>query len=148
ASQEGTVVDYKDWQIPLGRRFRSLKLWMVLRLYGVENLQSYIRNHINLAKIFEDLVAQDPRFEIVATRTFSLVCFRFLPANKNEEYVNKVNRDLLDVVNSSGKMFISHTVLSGRYVLRLVVGAPLTEERHVIAAWKLFQEAASTFIEN
>ncbi|PWA54534.1 pyridoxal phosphate (PLP)-dependent transferases superfamily protein [Artemisia annua] len=148
ASQEGTVVDYKDWQIPLGRRFRSLKLWMVLRLYGVENLQSYIRNHINLAKKFEDLVAQDPRFEIVATRTFSLVCFRLLPANKNEEYVNKVNRELLDVVNSSGKIFISHTVLSGKYVLRFVVGAPLTEERHVIAAWKLFQEAASTFIEN
>lgn len=148
ASQGSTVVDYKDWQIPLGRRFRSLKLWMVLRLYGVENLQSYIRNHINLAKLFEDLVARDPRFEIVATRTFSLVCFRLLPANKNEDYVNKLNRDLLDAVNSSGKIFISHTVLSGKYVLRFVVGAPLTEERHVIAAWKLFQEAASTLLES
>ncbi|KAI3787862.1 hypothetical protein L2E82_00347 [Cichorium intybus] len=148
ASQGSTVVDYKDWQIPLGRRFRSLKLWMVLRLYGVENLQAYIRNHINLAKHFEDLVAQDPRFQIVATRTFSLVCFRLVPANKNEDYVNKLNRELLDVVNSSGKIFISHTVLSGKYVLRFVVGAPLTEERHVIEAWKLFQETASTLLEN
>ncbi|XP_076934127.1 tyrosine decarboxylase 2-like [Bidens hawaiensis] len=148
ASQGGTVIDYKDWQIPLGRRFRSLKLWMVLRLYGVENLQSYIRNHIKLAQQFEDLVVQDSRFEIVATRTFSLVCFRLLPANKNEEYVNKVNRDLLDAVNSSGKIFISHTVLSGKYILRFVVGAPLTEERHVIAAWKLFQETASSLLEN
>ncbi|KAL7602611.1 phenylacetaldehyde synthase [Lactuca sativa] len=148
ASQGGTVVDYKDWQIPLGRRFRSLKLWMVLRLYGVENLQSYIRNHIDLAKHFEHLVSQDPRFEMVATRTFSLVCFRVVPANKNEDYVNKVNRELLDAVNSSGKIFISHTVLSGKYVLRFVVGAPLTEERHVIEAWKLFQETASTLLKN
>ncbi|MFS7987218.1 putative tyrosine decarboxylase [Helianthus anomalus] len=148
ASQGSTVIDYKDWQIPLGRRFRSLKLWMVLRLYGVENLQSYIRNHIKLAQHFEHLVAQDSRFEIVATRTFSLVCFRLLPSNKTEEYVNELNRDLLDAVNSSGKIFISHTVLSGKYILRFAVGAPLTEERHIIAAWKLFQEAASSLLEN
>ncbi|KAD4584785.1 hypothetical protein E3N88_22386 [Mikania micrantha] len=148
ASQGRTVIDYKDWEIPLGRRFRSLKLWMVLRLYGVENLQSYIRNHIKLAQQFEDLVAQDTRFEIVATRTFSLVCFRLLPPNKNEEYANKLNSDLLDAVNSSGKIFISHTVLSGNYILRFVVGAPLTEERHIVAAWKLFQEASSSLLEN
>ncbi|KAK9069013.1 hypothetical protein SSX86_013129 [Deinandra increscens subsp. villosa] len=148
ASQGSTVIDYKDWQIPLGRRFRSLKLWMVLRLYGVENLQSYIRNHIKLAQQFEDLVAQDTRFEIVAVRTFSLVCFRLLPANKNEEHANKLNRDLLDAVNSSGKIFITHTVLSSKYVLRLVVGAPLTEERHIIAAWKLIQNEASSRLES
>ncbi|KAL8252743.1 hypothetical protein R6Q59_036436 [Mikania micrantha] len=148
ASQGRTVIDYKDWQIPLGRRFRSLKLWMVLRLYGVKNLQSYIRNHIKLAQQFENLVAQDTRFEIVATRTFSLVCFRLLPANKNEEDANKLNRDLLDAVNSSGQIFISHTVLSGKYILRFVVGATLTEERHIVAAWKLFQEASSSLLEN
>ncbi|KAD4584817.1 hypothetical protein E3N88_22418 [Mikania micrantha] len=148
ASQGRTVIDYKDWEIPLGRRFRSLKLWMVLRLYGVENLQSYIRNHIKLAQQFEDLVAQDTRFEIVATRTFSLVCFRLLPDNKNEEDANKLNRDLLDAVNSSGQIYISHTVLSGKYILRFVVGAPLTEERHIVAAWKLFQEASSSLLEN
>ncbi|CAH1438412.1 unnamed protein product [Lactuca virosa] len=85
---------------------------------------------------------------MVATRTFSLVCFHVVPANKNEDYVNKVNRQLLEAVNSSGKIFISHTVLSGKYVLRFVVGAPLTEERHVIEAWKLFQETASTLLTN
>ncbi|KAL8252741.1 hypothetical protein R6Q59_036434 [Mikania micrantha] len=148
ASQGRKVIDYKDWEIPLGHRFRSLKLWMVLRLYGVENLQSYIRNHIKLAQQFEDLVAQDTRFEIVAPRTFSLVCFRLLPANKNKEYANKLNRDLLDAVNSSGQIYISHTVLSGKYILRFVVGAPLTEERHIVAAWKLFQEASSSLLEN
>ncbi|PON44393.1 Aromatic-L-amino-acid decarboxylase [Parasponia andersonii] len=146
ASQANLVVDYKDWQIPLGRRFRSLKLWMVLRLYGLENLQSYIRNHINLAKHFERLVTQDPRFEIVTPRVFSLVCFRLLPASKDEALANKMNHDLLNDVNSTGKAFMSHTVLSGKYVLRLAVGAPLTEERHVNAAWSVLQEKASALL--
>ncbi|KAM6565023.1 hypothetical protein CsatB_025021 [Cannabis sativa] len=146
ASQANLVVDYKDWQIPLGRRFRSLKLWMVLRLYGLENLQCYIRNHINLAKHFEDLVVQDSRFEMVTPRIFSLVCFRVLPSSKDEGLANKLNHELLNAVNSSGKAFMSHTVLSGKYVLRLAVGAPLTEERHVNLAWNVIQEKASTLL--
>uniref|UniRef100_A0A224X465 Tryptophan decarboxylase n=1 Tax=Hypericum kalmianum TaxID=473045 RepID=A0A224X465_9ROSI len=148
ASQANLVVDYKDWQIPLGRRFRSLKLWMVLRLYGLENLQGYIRNHISLAKHFEELVAQDKRFEVVTPRTFSLVCFRLLHPGKDEDMANTLNHNLLDAVNSSGKAFMTHTVLSGKYTLRFVVGAPLTEERHVIAAWKVLQEVASTLLES
>ncbi|URD79298.1 MYB family transcription factor [Musa troglodytarum] len=91
ASQENAVVDFKDWQIPLGRRFRSLKLWLVLRLYGVANLQSYIRNHIRLAEQFEQLITSDSRFE----------------------------------------------VLSGNFILRFAVGAPLTEDRHIKTAWQL-----------
>lgn len=141
------VVDYKDWQIPLGRRFRSLKLWMVLRLYGQEGLQSYIRNHIALAKQFEELVIQDSRFEVVTPRRFSLVCFRLLPRSTDENQADKLNRALLDAVNLTGTIFISHTVLSGKYVLRLAVGAPLTEERHVIAAWKVLQEKATALLE-
>lgn len=146
ASQGNMVVDYKDWQIPLGRRFRSLKLWMVLRLYGVENLQRYIRNHIDLAKHFEELVSLDSRFEIIVPRTFSLVCFRLLSPNNDDNVCNKLNHDLLDAVNSSGNIFMSHTVLSGKYTLRFVVGAPLTEERHVNAAWKVLQEEATTLV--
>ncbi|KAK6164344.1 hypothetical protein DH2020_001208 [Rehmannia glutinosa] len=146
ASQGNMVVDYKDWQIPLGRRFRSLKLWMVLRLYGLENLQAYIRNHIELAKKFEELVKLDPRFEVAAPRNFSLVCFRLLPTENNVECANRLNRELLDAVNSTGKLFISHTVLSNKYVLRFAVGAPLTEERHVFAAWKTLQEKASALL--
>lgn len=148
ASQGNMVVDYKDWQIPLGRRFRSLKLWMVLRLYGLENLQFYIRNHIKLAIHFEELVAQDPRFEVVAPRTFALVCFRLLPPRDDEGCGNKLNRDLLDIVNSTGKIFISHTVLSGNYILRFAVGAPLTEKRHVDAAWKVLQDEASVLLKS
>ncbi|KAL1162075.1 hypothetical protein V6Z11_A07G177800 [Gossypium hirsutum] len=110
ASQANMVVDYKDWQVPLGRRFRSLKLWMVLRLYGLENLQCYIRSHIKLAKHFENLIAQDPRFEVVTPRIFSLVCFRLLPVRNDESHGNKLNHQLLDAVNSTGSAFISHTV--------------------------------------
>ncbi|XP_038995499.1 tyrosine decarboxylase 2 isoform X2 [Hibiscus syriacus] len=145
ASQANMVVDYKDWQVPLGRRFRSLKLWMVLRLYGLENLQCYIRNHIELAKHFENLVVQDPRFEVVTPRIFSLVCFRLLPPN-DEDDGNKLNHDLLDAINSTGNVFISHTVLSGKYVLRFAVGAPLTEEKHVNAAWKVLQNKATSIL--
>ncbi|CAD5319002.1 Tyrosine decarboxylase 1 [Arabidopsis thaliana] len=143
ASQANLVVDYKDWQIPLGRRFRSLKLWMVLRLYGSETLKSYIRNHIKLAKEFEQLVSQDPNFEIVTPRIFALVCFRLVPVKDEEKKCNNRNRELLDAVNSSGKLFMSHTDLSGKIVLRCAIGAPLTEEKHVKEAWKVIQEEAS-----
>ncbi|URD79296.1 MYB family transcription factor [Musa troglodytarum] len=137
ASQENAVVDFKDWQIPLGRRFRSLKLWLVLRLYGVANLQSYIRNHIRLAEQFEQLITSDSRFEVVAPRTFSLVCFRLIPPPNDQDNGYKLNHGLLDAVNSSGKIFLSHTVLSGNFILRFAVGAPLTEDRHIKTAWQL-----------
>ncbi|KAL5196921.1 hypothetical protein ABZP36_000433 [Zizania latifolia] len=146
ASQANSVVDFKDWQIPLGRRFRSLKLWMVLKLYGVENLQSYIRKHIRLAEHFEHLLISDSRFEVVTPRTFSLVCFRLLPPTSDRENGRKLNYDLMDGANSSGKIFISHTVLSGKFVLRFAVGAPLTEEQHVDAAWKLLQDEATKLL--
>ncbi|KAI4319509.1 hypothetical protein MLD38_033097 [Melastoma candidum] len=146
ASQANLVVDYKDWQIPLGRRFRSLKLWMVLRLYGVANLQQYFRNHIDLAKHFDGLVRGDSNFEVVTPRIFSLVCFRLAPQNSDEDLRNQLNRGLLDAVNSTGKIFISHTVLSGKYVLRFAVGAPLTEERHVSEAWEVIQLEASVIL--
>lgn len=149
ASEAKMVVDYKDWQIPLGRRFRSLKLWMVLRLYGHQGLQSYIRNHISLAKHFQELALKDPRFEVVTPRTFSLVCFRLLPPSPiNEDHGNKLNRDLLEAANSTGDVFISHTVLSGKYVIRFAVGAPLTEVRHVNAAWKILQDCATSLLNN
>ncbi|KAL0643670.1 hypothetical protein Bca4012_041960 [Brassica carinata] len=108
ASEANLVVDYKDWQIALSRRFRSLKLWMVLRLYGAETLKSCIRNHIKLAKVFEQLVSQDPNFEVITPRTFSLVCFRMVPIDDDEKKCNSRNLELLEAVNSSGKLFISH----------------------------------------
>ncbi|KAG5055428.1 hypothetical protein JHK85_007938 [Glycine max] len=148
ASQGNMVIDYKDWQIPLGRRFRSLKLWMVLRLYGLDGLRSHIRNHIELAANFEELVRQDTRFKVVAPRTFSLVCFRLLPPPNSADHGNKLNSDLLDSVNSTGNAFITHTVLSGEYILRFAVGAPLTERRHVNMAWQILQDKATALLES
>ncbi|XP_068473122.1 tyrosine decarboxylase 2 isoform X2 [Phaseolus vulgaris] len=148
ASQGNMVVDYKDWQIPLGRRFRSLKLWMVLRLYGLEGLRSHIRNHIELAAYFEELVSQDKRFKVISPLSFSLVCFRLLSPLNSEDHGNKLNRDLLDSVNSTGNIFITHTVLSGEYILRFAVGAPLTERRHVTMAWQIFQDKATALLES
>eukprot|EP01018_Ginkgo_biloba_P016417 Gb_29511 [translate_table: standard] len=148
ASESKLVIDYKDWQIPLGRRFRSLKLWMVLRLYGLSNLRSYIRNHIHLAKLFEELVRKDIRFEVMAPRIFALVCFRLLPLPTDPDNGHTLNSYLLDAVNKTGHIYLSHTVLSGMYTMRFAVGAPLTEERHVNAAWKLLQDQADTILKS
>uniref|UniRef100_A0A0A9F7V1 Uncharacterized protein n=1 Tax=Arundo donax TaxID=35708 RepID=A0A0A9F7V1_ARUDO len=111
---------------------------MVLRLYGVENLQSYIRKHIALAEQFEQLVISDSRFEVVTPRTFSLVCFRLLALVSDQDDGRKLNYDLMDAANSSGKIFISHTVLSGKFILRFTVGAPLTEKRHVLCCLEAY----------
>jgi len=140
ASARGEVVDYRDWQIPLGRRFRALKLWFVIRHYGVEGLRAYIREHMRIAAIFEELVRSDARFEVVTPRTVTLVCFR-LKARQGEgaEESNARNRALLEAINASGKAMLSHTVLKiggqEQFVLRMAIGGSGTEERHVRGAW-------------
>ncbi|XP_042452098.1 tyrosine decarboxylase 2-like [Zingiber officinale] len=127
---------------------RSLKLWLVLRLYGVEKLQSYIRNHIRLAELFEQLIGYDSRFEVVTPRTFSLVCFRLIPPQNDPDNGFKLNQSLLNSVNASGKIFMSHTVLSGKFILRFAVGAPLTEDKHITMAWKVLQDQATSLLKD
>jgi aromatic-L-amino-acid/L-tryptophan decarboxylase len=141
ASESGQVIDYRDWQIPLGRRFRALKLWLVIRHYGIEGLQAYIREHIRLAALFEELVRQDDRFEIAAPRTINLVCFRL---RGQGDAADARNRALLDAMNDSGRLFLTHSVLPlpgrGRQlVLRMAIGATATQERHIREAWALIQ---------
>jgi len=129
----GQVIDYRDWQIPLGRRFRALKLWLVMRHFGAEGLRAHIRRHIELAKRFEAWVREDARFEICAERTLALVCFR--KRGSDEE-----NRALLERVNASGRAYLSHTTLPDKgFTLRMAIGAPSTEERHVREAWDLLR---------
>jgi aromatic-L-amino-acid/L-tryptophan decarboxylase len=136
ATESGAVIDYRDWQVPLGRRFRALKLWFVLRWYGVEGLRAHIRSGVALADRFASWVAADERFELVAPHPFSLVCFRLRgPDEPNEE--------LLRRVNATGQVYLTHTRVGGRYVLRLAVGSPWTEERHVAAAWQLITDAVN-----
>nr|GMC92179.1 aromatic-L-amino-acid decarboxylase-like [Ipomoea batatas]GME02641.1 aromatic-L-amino-acid decarboxylase-like [Ipomoea batatas]GME12844.1 aromatic-L-amino-acid decarboxylase-like [Ipomoea batatas] len=145
-SDHETVVDYKDWQLGTGRRFRSLRLWLVLRSYGVANLQTHIRSDVRLAKMFEGLVGSDPRFEIAAPRVFSLVCFRL--KGSEQRYTEVLNMKLLECVNSTGRAYMSHTIAGGVYMLRFAVGATLTEDHHVAAAWKLIQDSADALLAN
>ncbi len=152
ATQSGKVIDYRDWQIPLGRRFRALKLWMVIRHYGVEGLRAYIREHVRLGALFEELLKGDERFEIVAPRTVSLVCFRLRPRpGESPNLTDARNRRLMEAVNTSGKVYLTHTVLpaiggdaatAARFVLRLAVGGAQTLESHVRAAFLLLSTRA------
>ncbi|HUI85155.1 MAG TPA: pyridoxal-dependent decarboxylase [Candidatus Binatia bacterium] len=136
ATESGEVFDYRDWHIPLGRRFRSLKLWFVIRYYGLEGLQFHVRRHVALAQQFFNWVKQDERFEIVAPAPLNLVCFRYRgPDQSNEELMDRLNR--------SGDLYLTHTRLQGRFTLRFCVGQTNTEERHVRHAWKRIQEEAA-----
>jgi aromatic-L-amino-acid decarboxylase len=129
------VFDYRDWHIPLGRRFRSLKLWFVIRHYGVEGLQFHVRRHIALAQQFLEWVKQDKRFEVAAPAPLNLVCFRHCDGdNSNEELMNRLNR--------SGDLYLTHTRLDGRFTLRFCVGQTTTTHRHVEQAWKRIQQEA------
>ena len=121
----------------LGRRFRSLKLWAVLRCYGREGLQRLIREHVRLAELFEGWVRAEPGWELSAPRHFSLVCFRL-------DAPDDVNEALLDRVNASGEAFLSHTKLDGRYVLRLAIGQERTSEDDVRRAWDVLRREAAS----
>jgi aromatic-L-amino-acid decarboxylase len=136
------VVNLRDWGIQLGRRFRALKLWFVLRSYGVEGLQAMIRRHVALARELEGWVREEPDFELRAPVPLGLVCFRYRPEGLSEPEADEVNRRLLERVNATRRVFLSHTRLGGRYVIRLVVGQRTTERRHVEEAWGLLRDTA------
>ena len=139
----GKVNDYRDWGIPLGRRFRALKLWFVIRSYGHLGLQEKIRKHISLAEKLESWILHETDFELVTPRNFNLVCFRFRPAGiTSEEQLNNINEHLLHELNATGHVYLSHTKLNGIYTLRMVIGQTRVEEVHVHKAWELVREKA------
>ena len=135
ATESGAVIDYRDWQVPLGRRFRALKLWFVIRSYGVEGLRVHVRRHVELAREFAGWVERSERFELAARPPLNLVCFRHRAGDD-------FNRELLDRLNSTGAFYLTHTTLQGRFTLRLCVGQTRTEERHVRQAWRTIVSAA------
>ena len=141
ATESGDVIDYSDWQVPLGRRFRALKLWLVLRMIAAEPLRSRVRDHVVWAQEFATWVAADPRFELVAPPSLSLVCFALRAGDA-------ASRALLERLNASSTSFLSHAMPEGRFALRLAVGGALTERRHVAAVWaeiaRLADEAAQS----
>ncbi|MCX6571936.1 MAG: pyridoxal-dependent decarboxylase [Candidatus Aminicenantes bacterium] len=138
---DARVKNYRDWGIQLGRRFRALKLWFVIRSYGVEGLQAMVREHLRLAALVKGWVEGDGRFELLAPVDLGLVCFR-LDDGREESGLNELNRRLLERVNASGRVFLTHTTLRGKYTIRLVVGQRTTEERHVRGAWDIISAAA------
>ncbi len=136
ATETGAVIDYRDWQIPLGRRFRSLKLWFVIRHYGVEGLRHHIRQHVALAQNFAEWVKQDECFELAAPAPLNLVCFRHKGGDQS-------NQALMDRLNRSGDLYLTHTRLNERMTLRFCVGQTNTTSRHVERAWKKIQDGAA-----
>jgi len=144
ASESGAVIDYRDWQVPLGRRFRALKLWFVLRWYGAAGLREHIRTGVALGQRFAEWVGADDRFEIMAPHPLSLVCFRLRGTGLGDDADgDAANEALLAAVNATGEVLLTHTRVRGRYTLRLAVGAPSTREEHVAAAWKIIESNAS-----
>ena len=135
ASETGEVIDYRDWQIPLGRRFRALKLWFVIRHYGAAGLRAHIRHCVALTDWLAARIEADAVFELAAPPAPGLVCLRH-PAG------DAFNRRLLDRLNESGALFLTHTELDGRLVLRIAVGAPATRREHVEAAWARIRRTA------
>jgi aromatic-L-amino-acid decarboxylase len=136
ATESGAVIDYRDWQIPLGRRFRALKLWFVIRHYGAEGLRYHVRRHVALAQEFARWVQADPRFELAVTPPLNLVCFRHRGGDD-------LNQALMDRLNGSGDLFLTHTRLQDRLTLRICIGQTQTERRHVERAWQRIREVAA-----
>jgi aromatic-L-amino-acid decarboxylase len=130
ASESEAVVDYRDWHIPLGRRFRALKLWFVIRHYGAEGLRAHIENSVASARWLAQAVDDDDRFERLAPTDLSLVCFAHRDGDQASE-------ELLRAVNASGRAFLTHTRLDGRYAIRVAIGGTSTEHAHVERLWSL-----------
>ena len=135
ATDSGEVIDYRDWHVPLGRRFRALKLWFVIRHYGAEGLRSHVRRSVELAEWFAEQVEASGEFELAAPVSVGLVCFCHREGDA-------FNQALMDRLNRSGALYLTHTRLDDRLVLRLAVGGPATRREHVEAAWAHIVEAA------
>jgi aromatic-L-amino-acid/L-tryptophan decarboxylase len=142
----GKVNDYRDWGIPLGRRFRALKLWSVIRTYGAEGLREKVRNHISIAAQLAEMISKEVDFEILAPVIICVVCFRFIPEGFNEDQINGFNEKLNHQLNDSGKLYLSHTILNGKYTLRMVTAQTNVTIGHVEKAWHLIKETARNLI--
>ncbi len=135
ATESGAVIDYRDWHVQLGRKFRALKLWFVIRHYGVTGLRHHIQKHIELTRIFTEWIKQSDDFVLLNQPPLNLVCFY----HKKD---NEFNQRLMETINQRGKMYFSHTVLNNQFILRMSIGQTNTELRHIEAAWKEITETA------
>ncbi len=146
SNEDSLVENYMDYGIQLGRRFRALKLWFVIRYFGVEGLQEKIREHIRIAQQFAKWIDEDESFERMAPVPFSTVCFRAKPKGFAEEKLNELNEGLLNALNATGKIFLVHTKLNGVFTIRLVISGIRQEERHAEEAWKLIKSTLAMLV--
>jgi aromatic-L-amino-acid decarboxylase len=137
ASDGGVVIDYRDWHVPLGRRFRALKLWWVLRSYGAEGIRAVVREHVRLARELAERIDADPRLELVAPTPFALVSFRHLGGPAPTQH-------LAEALNATGRVHLTASRIDGAPFIRVSVGQTYTEQRHVDALWELIDELATT----
>ena len=144
--EDAQVNNYRDWGIQLGRRFRALKLWFVIRSYGVKGLQEMVREHLRLAQQFKSWIEEQDYFEIMAPVNVSLVCFRMKIAGATEAELTELNQSLLESINATGKVFLTHTSLKGKYTIRMAIGARTTKEVHVHEAWEIIKEKAQEIL--
>jgi aromatic-L-amino-acid decarboxylase len=142
ATESGAVTDYRDWQVPLGRRFRALKLWAVLHGHGLEGLRAHIRTHITLATELAHRVTAEPGFTLAAPPSLALVCLRCDTGHHDTD--DTTTRALLDAINTSGQAFLSHTVINGRYTIRVAIGGVTTTREHIDALWRQLCDTADT----
>ena len=139
---ENVVNNYKDWGIQLGRRFRALKLWIVIRSFGVEEMQKRIRYHVQLGQWLANEIEGNPNFELLAPVPLNTVCFRYNPGHLSLEELNVLNENLMHKINDSGAFYFTHTLLNEKFTLRMVAGQSTVEMKHVEGAWKIIQDTA------
>ncbi len=143
--EDDKVNNYRDWGIDLGRRFRALKLWFVIRYYGVEQLKTMIRHHIELANNLALKIKDHKHFEILEPISFNIICFRYINANITDlKLLNQCNKQLLENINKSGELYLTHTELSNKIYLRLVIAQTHVEAHHVDAAWIAIQKEVAS----
>ena len=143
--EQDQVVNLMDYGVQLGRRFRSLKLWFVMRAFGLEGLRSRLRHHCALATRFAEAVRAEPGWELMAPVPFSLICFRYAPPGLSDTEADAANQRILDEVNAAGDVFLSHTKLHGRFTIRLAIGNIRTDWQHIERAWELLRSATAAF---
>lgn len=138
----GNVNDYRDWGIPLGRRFRALKLWFVIRYYGLEGLMDMVRGHISFASALGEMITKEQDFELLAPIPLNTVVFRYRPEGIGEDETDRLNEKLNHLLNDSGKIYLTHTRVSGKYALRMVTSQTNVTLGHVTKAWNLIMSVA------
>ncbi|MGB3466754.1 MAG: pyridoxal-dependent decarboxylase [Cyclobacteriaceae bacterium] len=140
---EGLVNNYRDWGIPLGRRFRALKLWFVIRNFGVEGMQKTLRKHIRMAEDLTAEITAHADFDTVVPTTLNTICFRYVRNNTSDETMNALNKKLIEKINASGEAYLTHTVFKGLYTIRLVIAQTYIEQKHVDKTWAVIRQFAN-----